>query len=463
MHMEKKNSSDHPHLSQPTLRTVWLSLFVIAGFFTHFNLNTNSAPRYSLTKSIVEEGTLAITTTLPMVFDMEKAIDRAEFNGHMYSDKAPFGSFLGVPFYWALAQMFPDEPVRVFFMSIVLNAFPFSLIGILLFQFALRRKYSPFEAYCVVVPFMLGTNLLYWSTTLFSHPLTAFLLLCSILALYERREPAFIFGAGLAYGCAVANDYYVVTGVPLLLVWMWLRSKKEFFMIVAGLSGPALFLMGYHYTIFGNPFSLPYDHHIYFGQVHQQGLSGIGLFSPVAMWTLWFSPSYGLFFFNPLLILFLWSMRSAYRNHKENFFVVGGLLLIFTFIVGSVQERTFGLGSSWGPRYLVCLIPLLIITVVQNQTGSLVRRPLFAALAVLSVVFNYLILWVYILPPKYGALGWLFGDGLMLANRSGGHSALSSINQAYQMNIPTSARVIFTLFVLLLPFVDLLLRKRAQH
>ena len=91
------------------------------------------------------------------------------------------------------------------------------------------------------------------------------------------------------------------------------------------------------------------------------------------------------------------------------------------------------------------------------------RRPLFAGLAVVSVVFNYLILWVHILPPKYGALGWLFGDGLMLANRAGGYTALSSINQAYQMNIPTSARVIFTLFVLLLPFVDLLLRKRAQH
>jgi len=393
---------------------------------------------------------------------MEKAIDRAEFNGETYSDKAPFGSVLGVPVYWLLSKLFPEEAVRIFFMSLFLNVLPFSLIGVLLFYFASRERYTRAESYFISVTFLLGTNLLYWSTTLFSHSLTSLLLFSAILLLHQNRGPRLIFAGGVIYGCAVANDYYIVTGVPILLIWMWARSRKDFALLVIGLAGPALLLMGYHYTIFGNPFSLPYNYHIYFGEVHRQGLSGIGLFSPVSLWTLWFSPSYGLFFFNPLLIFFLLSIPTAYKKTRPLLFVVAGFILIFTFIIGSVQERTFGLGSSWGPRYLVCLIPLIIMVIIRNNPASMIRKPVFILFAILSISLNYLILWVYILPPKYGAVGWLLGDGLTLANRAAGYTAISSINNAYQLNIPWIMRVLFTAFVMMLPFVEGVLRLRAS-
>jgi hypothetical protein len=449
--------------STPSARTIWISLFLVSGFFTHFTLNTNSAPRYSLTKSIVEEGSFSISNTLPVVFDMEKAIDRAEYKGQMYSDKAPFGSILGVPVYWLLSKLFPDEAVRIFFMSLFLNVLPFSLIGILLFQFARRQRYTREESYFASIVFLLGTNVLYWSTTLFSHPLTSLLLFSAILLLYYDNGPRLVFAGGLIYGCGVANDYYLVTGVPILLSWMWFRSKRDLALLICGLAGPAILLMAYHYWVFGNPFSLPYHHHIYFGDVHRQGLSGVGLFAPGSLWTLWLSPSYGLFFFNPILILFLLSIPKAYRENRPLFMIVVAFILVFTFIVGSIQERTFGLGSSWGPRYLVCLIPLIIIVTLQNHSGSLIRKPFFILLGILSVLLNYLIVWVHILPPKYGALGWLVGDGLMLANRGAGYSAISSINNAYDLNIPWSLRVLFALFVMMLPFAEGFVRLRAAR
>ena len=136
-----------PERQRPTWRDpflLWIffsALFVSIGY-THLVLSTNEASRYSLTKSIVTRGTLEIGPTLKQFEAQAGMADKAVFEGRTYSDKAPLGSFLGVPPAAIAHAVFADhqEYWRIFATSIFIAALPLAITGVLIYLLALSTS-----------------------------------------------------------------------------------------------------------------------------------------------------------------------------------------------------------------------------------------------------------------------------------------------------------------------------------
>jgi hypothetical protein len=98
---------------------IFITLILTYAFFTNTYLTTNDASRFSLTASIAEEHILEIENYLDEVIaEWWWAKDFAAFGGHLYSDKAPLGSFLGVPIYLLISTFIDDFGILAYFVTL---------------------------------------------------------------------------------------------------------------------------------------------------------------------------------------------------------------------------------------------------------------------------------------------------------------------------------------------------------
>src|SRR5580658_10122132 len=114
-------------------------------FYEGGGWNQNS--RFDLLRAIVERHTLQIDAY------HENTQDKAHFNGHYYSDKAPGLVFLSVPFAWAsrpilrAAGIDPESPGGEIALSCLVSAcavaLPTALAGMCLFFLGLRFGCGP--------------------------------------------------------------------------------------------------------------------------------------------------------------------------------------------------------------------------------------------------------------------------------------------------------------------------------
>ncbi|MFH0859568.1 MAG: hypothetical protein V1921_00035 [Candidatus Altiarchaeota archaeon] len=371
---------------------IFISLFIVYAFFTHLYITTNDVSRFSLTASIVDKHTFEIGS-LPnkIIYPPYNPIDFAVYNGRIYSDKAPLGSFLAVPFYAFARIVTPNYSLLYYICTLFVSGLLTALTSVIIYDMGAYFTENRLLRLLVPVGYGLGTIAFYYGTIFFSHSITTFFGFAAFYILFRIKREDLSLGsiplAGLFAGLAVLSDYSAAMLLGLLSLYCIISFKKRsgmFFIPVIAVIGALFF---YHYLIFGSPFTTPYKHlgNPAFAEKISEGVYGIGLPQLEAAVSLIFEPYRGLFFYNPLLILCILYLPKLYKRYKaEAILVVLTFLSYFVFNISYLGDWSGG--ACWGPRFLLPMLPFLFLSLYEIKSFKV----LYVFLGI-SVIVNFVI------------------------------------------------------------------------
>ncbi len=300
-------------------------------------------------------------------------------SGDIYGKKGIGVSLAALPLF-SLGAALPG--VGAVHVALLTGAAIAALTGSLLFLFLRELGFPPLAALAGALIYGLGTPAWPYARMLFAEPLAGLGLLMALMSVSQfRRAPAFraAFLCGLGMGVAVAAVPIAVILAPLyglaLLLTHWRRALPG---MAAGLAAPAAIVAWYNTARFGSPFDTGYLHTFQdFAYPLPLGVAGLLV-----------SPARGLFVYAPVMLLlipgFLIAWRARARRFEAGF--VAAITGVFLAFYGALA--TWWAGVVWGPRYLVPILPLMMLPVAETWARfSRGRwRALALALAGLSVL-----------------------------------------------------------------------------
>ena len=267
------------HQRGPHVRQAWLIAAFVFFSYAYFygGGGWNQDSRFDLVRAIVEQRTLRIDRY------QDNTGDKAFFDGHYYSDKAPGTALLASPFV-ALARGIlqlkgrdPESPSSLRALSYIANlctiALPSAIAAAILFLLSLRLGSTLGGASFAALSMALGTPIWVYSTVLFGHVLAGACLLLALALTFELRpgtsgtkDLVLGFAIGIAAGWATVTEYpaaggaVCLAGLALFQVWKngWPRRRR----VALGVAGGGLIclvvLLSYQYAAFGSFLSVTY-------------------------------------------------------------------------------------------------------------------------------------------------------------------------------------------------------------
>ena len=322
--------------------------------------------------------------------------DYALYQGHTYSDKAPGPAFLALPAALILQPVL-DLPVvrqqsvrlaggaafgdtlnplgtgvdadklRAFVLQIVATwvavAVPTVLGALALFGLLRQGKMATELAALITLAYGLGTGIAPYAGNFYSHALVASLLFGAWAVAAQPFAPARALLVGLLLGWAVISEYpaaLIALLIGLAAAWAW-RRPGALVWIAAGSLPPALLLAVYDWCAFGTPLPVGYEHSALWRQQHQTGFLSITWPHVEALWGLTFGLFRGMFVRAPWLLLALPGYALWWRSGRDRprwWVALLAPLAMWLFYASSVMW--WG-GFTAGPRYLVIIVPFLIV------------------------------------------------------------------------------------------------------
>ncbi len=346
-------------------------------FYEGGGWNQNS--RFDLLRAIVERHTLQIDAY------QTNTGDKAHFEGHYYSEKAPGLVFLAVPFAIAARAgmrgegVDPDSPRAEYALSYIVTAcvvaLPTALACICLFFLALRFGASMGGAAFTTVVMAIGTPMLAYASLFWAHALVGACLVfafAAALKVGESPNPRGYFwwalAVGLAAGWATATEYPAAPVSALLAFFAlrqaWCRGAAARWRVIAGVGLGAAICAGalfwYLYAAFGalRPSYSYYDPNS-FSFMQQQGYMGLTYPHPDRLLKLLFGCSRGLLFASPVMagaVVGLWLLGKQFRATA----CVAGTIGVYYFLFNA-SFYWWKAGLTFGPRYAGACIPLLCL------------------------------------------------------------------------------------------------------
>jgi len=359
------------------IKYVPLVLFIgllVAYSYVHqreFNSNT-PVSRLDLLHSLIAHKTACIDAY------HENTSNKAVFEGHFYSDKAPgvvvlaFPAFVLAAGILHLCDISLDSELGWLISSWICCALSIGVItafgGVALFTW-LCEWVRPQCAYVTTAALYLGATPYPYTTLLMSHGVVAGLLSIAIWAGSwglkrtdaDRgwRSAARDAGAGLCCGLALASEYsssLVMIGILIGIV----PSVRRCILVVLGMMPGLILVPLYHWMCFGNPFTFGYHHEANFTQMHE-GFFGIKAPKAENAFMLMFSGRHGLFFWSPVLASGFVGCSHLVRRSPSLFWT---MYIVIVLHVTAISGYFFPSGGGMvGPRFLTPLLPLFALPV----------------------------------------------------------------------------------------------------
>jgi hypothetical protein len=353
-------------------RRAALPLFALVfGTYAYFyqagGWNQNS--RFDLTRAIVEQGTLSIDAF------QENTGDKAQREGHWFTDKAPGLSVLAVPAYAVVHAVRPGAIVAGSYLATLFAvALPSALAALQLLALGRAMGLSAGWSAALTVAYALGTLALPYSTIFYGHQLSAALGLSAFALVWRRRAPVL---AGLLLGVAVGVDYTSVILVLAVLGYALAKlGARGTAWLIAGGVPAAIALGAYHAAAFGHPLALPYEFVL---QEHRRmgWFMGIAAPDPRVIGALLVGPYRGLFYGSPWLVAGLPGLVVlARRGFRPEAITCGAIVLAYLLLNAGLVD--WHGGWAMGPRYLIPAIPFLAVgamgLLLAWPAGSVARR-----------------------------------------------------------------------------------------
>jgi hypothetical protein len=343
----------------------------------------NEYSRYDLVRAIVEQGTLRIDSF------HENTGDKAFYDGHWYSDKAPGTALLGVPVYALLALTSrvtgggtPDAVEAVQALAFAESAIATTLLVLLLIRF-LTGFVGERWAIAVGLAYGLGSIAFPFATMFFGHAASAAALFGAFYLLHRQKlRPGRwnAVAAGFLAGWAVLIEIPVVLGVAALLVYALFVGRGVALRFIVGGLPLAAVLMAYNSLAFGSALSLGYQHATVFAEQNAQGIVSIVWPTADRAGELLFSER-GLLRLAPWFALAPLGLVALKRRDVRYEVVLAATICAAFLTYNSGALNPFG-GWTPGPRYLLPALPFAAILVAFIPVRL---RILAAALMVVSV------------------------------------------------------------------------------
>ncbi|MCX6537585.1 MAG: glycosyltransferase family 39 protein [Acidobacteria bacterium] len=383
----------------------WLGLLVAALALTVYVgtaggslATTDAVAAYDVTRQIVEHGTVALSS------DVVGNLAYLGPDGRQYS---PFGllqSIWNVPFYLAgraAASVLPTRSISIEMLtkaSVALgNAWAAALVVWLTWLLAGWLSGSARTATTAAWITAFSSALWPYSKFGFNVPLAAALLLAAVyfsLKAAEAGHPRHGLAAGLMCGLALLTRHeLILAAVPSMGVILWARlgdargpygsasvpgrrmrrSYGEAIRLaswwLAGLL-PAIVVWGWYNNVrFGSPIETGYL---------RDDTLGMGGSLVEGLWGLLLSPGGSIILYSPCVLAAVPALVASRRLHPRFAWMTTATAVIFTLFYA--QLGSWAGGRSYGPRYLVPLLPLLMVAValwLSQLTGG-ARRALLA-------------------------------------------------------------------------------------
>ena len=300
-------------------------------------------------------------------------------------------------------------------------------IGTLLFLLGMQLGFGPGPALLLALASNFATPLWHYAGEYFAEPLSALAPLVFLWAVRESRraapprtELALLGGLGLGLGLLAR------TANALLLPWaalyaLWLARGLDWRAALRWLAGlgfgglvPLLAIAAYNYARFHSVLETGYGGEAgKFTNPFWGGLYGLTL-----------SPGRGLLWHHPLILLGLGGAWLAWRRWRaETVFIFGTAA---TYLAAYSKWYNWEGGWCWGPRFLVAVLPLLLLPALPAaqfcwRRGGGARAGLLALLAAAVLVafggvllnYNPFICWLrdlFAQDPASFAARWGFTD-----------------------------------------------------
>jgi hypothetical protein len=355
-----------------------LVLGVYAYFYQAGGWNQNA--RFDLVRAIVEQGTLRIDA-----YEGNTG-DKAERDGHFYSDKAPGVSLMAVPVYavvHALAGQLREtdrfQAWASYLCTLWAVSLPSAVAVVMLYLVCGVLGLAPPVAAAVTLAYAFGTLAFPYSTLLYGHqPAAAFAFIAFVLLVQARHaDPGSPVGrgrlcaAGLALGGAVVIEYPALLSMAVVAVYALacVRPRGRLAWMALGAALALAVLFTYHALAFGGPLTLPYQFSIQQPR-HRGFFMGLGLPSARALYYILFDEYRGLFYGSPWLLLSVpgsWLLLRHRRFRAEGAVCVT-VALLYVALNASLSDWHGGWGM--GPRHLVPALPFLALAVAGIEAGA---------------------------------------------------------------------------------------------
>ncbi|MFN8498238.1 MAG: phospholipid carrier-dependent glycosyltransferase [Anaerolineae bacterium] len=378
---------------------------------------------YLTTQSIVERGSLAIKP-------LGNSVPAAD--GLAYSPYVPAQSILSIPLYLvgkfvgnvspdAVQQYFAGHgdgdyagAVTIFFVSLF-NQLITPLICILVALFCMEMGFSKRVAVATAVVLGFGTLCWVMAREYFQHPLEALAVLAAVYVLFAHRRrlrPWHAFVAGGALGVGILTRSNVVTLTPLLLIYMLLLvpmpalndaspaapwrdrlgiTAQGWPRLQAGWARSVIVDRLPYLAAFGVPLAaalavLLYLNVIKYGSALNFGPQVAPGFSTplwVGLYGYLLSPGRSILLYSPPLLLAAFAFDEFWRGFRREAILFLSIFAVYLLVFSSYLY--WHGGWSYGPRYLLAPLPLLMIPLAYVFRRSW-RLVILAALVAFGVV-----------------------------------------------------------------------------
>jgi hypothetical protein len=366
---------------------LFIALLFCYGFFQQVPAwNENS--RYDLVRALADQGTTRIDAY------QDNTGDKAFFEGHWYSDKAPGTALLGVPIY-ALEKLTasvageaePRDVIAIQALAFVESGVATALLVVLLVHL-LAPLVGDGWAFVVGIGYGLGSIAFPFATMFFGHAASTAALFGSFYVLHgwkaERRTWA-PFLAGLLAGLAVLIEIPTVIGVAVLgLYALWIDRRGAVAFVLGGLPMAVVF-GAYNWASFGSPLNVGYMNLLpgSFATGMSEGILGVGWPKPETVGDLLFGTR-GLVRLAPWFVAApagLFALRD--RRVRAEVLVCAAIAVLFL-LYNAGYYLPFG-GWTPGPRFLLPALPFaaMLVGVIARRLRSLTAMLVAAAVALM--------------------------------------------------------------------------------
>ena len=303
---------------------------------------------------------------------------------HYAQPYSPYGiatSLALLPFV-ALGQLLMHDPRALVIVYLPLvTALTVVALNAVLVELGVVRTWA--AALALIYAF--GTLAWHYSGVMFSEPLLGLMIILALLSLlrFKRAGGArwLLLGAGAASGTAIlARDDSLLLVLPPFLIYAavlslqmrpnWPARARDALAYLGPVAAAGLIALAYHLVRYGWG-SGPYANDgIGFSQPFLGGLYGLLL-----------SPGAGFLIYCPVLVVAFVGFVPFVKRWRAVALVVAAVVLLRLLFFASWWDWSGG--ATWGPRYMVPLIPLMMVPIAV-AAGSW-RRRLTVALGAIGV------------------------------------------------------------------------------